>query len=375
MKYIYYRLKSLVNDKVMLFWTLLFPLILSLLFQALLKDVYDTNKFQTIPVGIIETKAYQEDTQFQMILELMQDEYELIIMTLSSDQAELRHMLENNEIVAIIEKGEEIKLIVDSNSIEVTIVSAIMDSYIQQSSTITRLIEKSDSIPLEELLKNIDFSNSYFGETEQWKYSLYVIHIYTVLAMVCLFGAHWGVKSTEYLQANLSPVGIRINLAPISKLRLILTDVSLVFVCTSVENIVLFGFLKYILKVDFGQHTALIIAVTIAGSLLSISLGYLAGVVMKANKGMREMVVTATTLIFSFLSGMQRAEIKYFIERNLPILAYLNPAALITDSYYVTYYYSDVSKVYTNIALLLTYAVIASFIAYRRVRKLSYDSI
>ena len=363
-----------MNDKIMIFWTLLFPLMLALFFNAVLRDAYNVEKFEAAPIGILETTSYQEDIQFQEIMKIMEEEYNLITIVSVSNQEDLELMLETDKIVAIVEKGDEIKLIVDDSSIEVTIVKAVMDAYLQQSSTIMNLIENRGDLPIEELLRNIDFSTSYFGPTADWNYNMYVVHFYTILAMVCLYGAHWGLKSTEYLQANLSSVGIRMNLAPISKKRLVLTDVCVVFICISLENLILFGFLKYILKVDFGQHNLLILATTVAGSLLSIALGYLAGVMIKA-QGVRESVVTAITLILSFSSGMQVAKTKYFIEQYVPLFGYINPAMLITDSYYVTYYYTDVSRVYTNIGLLLVYTVIVAFIAYRKVRGLSYDSI
>lgn len=64
-------------------------------------------------------------------------------------------------------------------------------------------------------------------------------------------------------------------------------------------------------------------------------------------------LVTAVSMLWSFMAGMMSNTIKYMINQHAWILNRLNPVNLITESYYKLYYYRDLDKYYENMILLL----------------------
>ena len=49
-----YRFRLMLRNKVLLFWTLLFPMLLTTFFGMVLKDAYTVDTFQTVPIAVVE---------------------------------------------------------------------------------------------------------------------------------------------------------------------------------------------------------------------------------------------------------------------------------------------------------------------------------
>jgi ABC-2 type transport system permease protein len=77
----------------------------------------------------------------------------------------------------------------------------------------------------------------------------------------------------------------------------------------------------------------------------------------------------------SFLSGMMMADMKYIIAKNVPILSYINPANLVSDSFYSLYYYDNFDRFNLNITILVIMTVILGVASYLGLRRKTYASI
>jgi ABC-2 type transport system permease protein len=66
---------------------------------------------------------------------------------------------------------------------------------------------------------------------------------------------------------------------------------------------------------------------------------------------------------------------KYIVEKNVPILSYINPATLITDGLYTLYYYNSHERYFINISLLSVLSILFCFITYLNIRREKYASI
>ena len=86
-------------------------------------------------------------------------------------------------------------------------------------------------------------------------------------------------------------------------------------------------------------------------------------------------ILIGSTMTMCFLSGMMYADMKYIVATKIPILAYLNPANLITDSFYALYYYNTHTQFFTDILLLCGFTVIFSTITYFVLRRQKYASL
>ena len=76
-----------------------------------------------------------------------------------------------------------------------------------------------------------------------------------------------------------------------------------------------------------------------------------------------------------FLSGMMGISMKYVIDKNVPIINMLNPAALITDGFYSLYRYDTLNRYWINIISLLIITSILILISIKALRRNKYDSI
>jgi len=86
-------------------------------------------------------------------------------------------------------------------------------------------------------------------------------------------------------------------------------------------------------------------------------------------------ILISTTMLASFLSGMMWANMKYMIQKNVPILSFLNPVNLLTDAYYSLNYFDSHDRYWTNMTLLGAFAVLFLFLTYWFIRRRRYASI
>ena len=83
------RFKCLVHDKVALFWTMLFPLVLATLFFFAFGNMMNSQEsIQPIPVAVVQNDAYAQDTIFRQTLDAVsqQGEDPLFLLTYTDAQ-------------------------------------------------------------------------------------------------------------------------------------------------------------------------------------------------------------------------------------------------------------------------------------------------
>jgi ABC-2 type transport system permease protein len=76
-------------------------------------------------------------------------------------------------------------------------------------------------------------------------------------------------------------------------------------------------------------------------------------------------------MVMSILSGLMFANLKYLIEQHAPVINRINPAALVTDSFFCLSVYDDYQRFLVNIMTLGIFAVVltvGSFLAVWRGR-------
>ena len=86
-------------------------------------------------------------------------------------------------------------------------------------------------------------------------------------------------------------------------------------------------------------------------------------------------VLIMVSMLLSFLSGLMMAEIKDLVATNMPLLAYLNPANLIADSFYSLYFYDTLTRFGLNTAILCGMTMALCVATYFLVRRQKYASV
>lgn len=211
-----------------------------------------------------------------------------------------------------------------------------------------------------------------YGENDPTSTTLY---FFTVIAMACMFGMNWGIKNSEEIQANQSPTGLRMSMAPLNKLSLIITNLVAAFLIFFSEMLLVLGFVHFVLGIDFGNRWNLILLTTFISCLLSISLGSLIGSAIIGNHNLKSTIVTTVSVFGGFLSGMMFPNVKYWIDQHAPIISWINPTSLVTDALYKLFYYTDLTSYFMTIAIMIVMIVVINIANYLIMRRQAYASI
>ncbi len=385
-----YTLKALFRNKMLIFWTYLFPIILGTFFNLAFSNIENSEKLEIIKIAIVENDKLKSNTIFQEAFETLSDEEneDRLFSTQYVSEEEAKQLLQNNEIIGYMILEEEPKIIIQSSGINETILKYVTEEIMQNTKMINELAE--NEIQAEIAIGNIsiDYHKIYQNvrETIQQEeanikniaksnLSYTMIEFYTLIAMSCLYGGILGMVAINQKLANMSDNGKRVSIAPTKKGKVVLSSLLAGYIAQIIGLAILFAYTILVLKVDFGTNLPLILLLGIVGSLAGLTMGLAIGTVVKANEGLKTGILISVTMLGSFLSGMMGITMKYIIDKNLPILNQINPANMITDGFYALYYYDTLDRFYFNLVSLLLFSGIMLIISYTSLRRQKYDSI
>ena len=364
-----YSFKSMVKDKMALFWMLFFPIILATFFNLAFQNLTTGEGFQKVNI------ALTTENEMPMGLEdAMEDSGLFDISYLTEDQA--KEQLSENSISGYLKNDGGLELKILNSGINQSISKVFLDNYLQISTTIYTIIEGNPEILQTDFLENITYSEGHLEETPvNNSMNPVVIYFYALLAMTCLFSAIAGCYSTALIQANQSPVAARINIAPTHKLKAFVSMTAATILFQMSSAMILIAYITQILKVEFGDKILHIIALCLVGCFTGTMFGTLFGAFTKFKSDIKDMLISNIVVIMCFLSGLMVLQMKYIIQQNAPIIGYINPANLITDGLYALYYYDTFERYYFNIGLLAFWGVVYCAISILVLRRQKYASI
>lgn len=378
-KHIYlYRMKCLLRNRHVLFWSLLFPIVLSLFFNMAFANLVKGQSFKSIPVAVVDNAEYQKNSSFKQALASVSDDNaastdKLFHVTLDSKEKSADD-LKNNKVDGYIlfENGPQV--VVKSSDTDETIIKEFVDSYLQTVSAYSTVLSKNPSAAktilsssTKDFIKEMNPVKTSQDDTSAYYFAL--------IAMAVMFGGFWGKEEVENIQADSTSVGARLNLTPVHKLKAFVYSfcaaVTIDFLCL----LALFAFLTLVLGIDFGTKSAYIILICFFGSIAGVSFGAFIGAVVKGSPHLKGSIMVAINLLSSCLAGLMSLNLKYMVTSTLPFMAYINPANLISDALYSLNYYSTYTRFYTNIACLFGMSVVFILAVYYVIRRQKYASI
>jgi ABC-2 type transport system permease protein len=373
-----YRLKCLLRDRLLVFWTLLYPIVLAVLFNLAFSNIASASAFKSIPVAVVNNAAYQADTAFQGALDSVSDAnsqagQKLFHVTeLSQDQAEAS--LKDNKIKGYILLDGGASVVVKDSGTDQTILKEFVDGYLQARSAYGSILQSNPAAS--QSFQGPDGA-SYLKESSSGKPNTdgMLTYYYALIAMAAMFGGFWGNKELTDIQADLSPQAARMNLAPIHKLKAFAYSLSAAVLVQFLSLIVLVAFMNIVLGIDFGAQLPFVLIACLGGSLAGVSLGAVISSIPVKSEGAKVGLLVSISLSLSFLAGLQVASVKYTVTHAFPLIAYINPANLISDAFYALYYYSGYERFFTNIALLFGVSVLFCLVVYFVTRRQRYASL
>lgn len=368
-----YRIKSLLRQKSLVFWTLIFPIALATFFNISLGNIKSINDFSPIEVAVVTDGA--DPAFIEMMQNLSEGDERLFNLTLGDSQTAM-NLLKDSEISGYILPGNPLTLVVTKTGLNQSILKNFIDQYSYNALAMQDIAaQHPESLP--DLMASIGASQDYVKEVSVTEKSTdpTLIYFYALIAMSCLYGSMYGLEEVNRVQANLTAHAARLNVAPVHKLKVFAAGMSAAILIHFTGLLVLLGYMQWILRVNFGDNLLYVGIILFIGSILGISMGSVISAVVKKSEGIKIAVVLLVSMIGSFLAGMMIGDVKYYIAQKLPILGYLNPANLLSDALYALYYYDTHTRLYINLAGMSLYALFFCSVTYLLIRGRKYASL
>ncbi len=371
-----YRLRCLLRDKQMVFWTLLFPLILATFFNLAFGKLIDNEKFNPVSIAVVTNEAYGQNPDFKQVLhEVSKGEDRLFNLTEATEE-EAGALLTKEKIAAYIILTPDIKMMVRRSGLGQDIVKIFLEQY-QQTANAAKNIMTSNPENIQKLTAAISERLQYTREVSMSSAEPNTVlnYFYALIAMAAFYGAFWGLKEVTDIQANLSNRAARVNMAPVHKLKTFLYSLASALLIQYAELLLLLVYLHFGLNIDFGSNVGYVLFTTFVGSATGLTFGAFISAMVKKSEGMKVAVLIGFSMLGSALSGMMYDQLKYIVSQKAPLLSYINPLSLLTDAFYCLYYYDTYSRYWMNIGLLGVFIFLFSAGTYMILRRQKYASL
>ena len=370
------RLKCLLRDRGLVFWTLLFPIILSVFFKMGFSNLNTTENFRPIPVAVVDDAQYRQDAPFRQALQTVSKGNGRLFDLTETTKDNADELLKENKIYGYLTAGSPVGVTVKAAGYEQSILKSFADSYLQTFSAASYLIRKNPSAAAgiaESLEAQQDYTEalpSGGGGTDST-----TLYFYSLVAMACLYGSFWGMNEVVDIQADLSQRAARVNVAPVRKMKVFLSGIAASFAVDFAEVLLLLVFLRFALNISFGAKTGFVVLTALIGTATGIFFGAFVGAAVKASEGMKVGVLIGLSILGSALAGMMYEGIKYLIQQYVPILGYLNPANLLTDAFYCLYCFDTYGRYALDLGILGGFILFFGAITYLIIRRQKYASL
>lgn len=386
-----YAFKTLFKNRMLIFWTFAFPIILGTLFNMAFSNIENSEKLDIINIAIINNDDFENNEAFKTSFEELSDENneDRLFNTQYTTEEKAKELLDNGEIVGYMKLKEDKPILTFATSgINETIFKYVTEEIEQTSDIIKNLSETETQKQITSGNYNINYEEIYNKVIELAKedkvklknisnsnLSYTMIEFYTLIAMTCLYGGMLSMVSINQTLANMSNKGKRIAVSPTKKGTIILSSLLASYIAQLIGLAILFVYTLFVLKVDYGDNTSLIILLAMIGSFAGLTLGTFVGTLFKTNENAKTGILIALTMFWCYLSGMMGITMKYVVDKNVPIINKINPASMITDGLYSLYYYDTFDRYWFNIISLLIFAFALMLISFFSLRRQKYDSI
>jgi len=394
-----YSLKTLFRNKMLIFWTFAFPIILGTLFNMSFQDIEKEEQLDIIDIAIVENDFLKDDSciLFRETLEALGD-------TSSEDQLFKIQYVTEEEASELLSKKKITGYLIfhDTNTPQVVIYQngineTVFQSVIEEIEETNEMFKNVSSQKIYELTENSTIETTNFNalyaeiytdiieklenqnisirDVSSQNLSYTMIEYYTLIAMTCLYGGILGMTSLNHCLANMSQNGKRVSVSPLSKGKLILSSILASYITQLVGLLLLFLYTIFVIHVDYGSNLLLIILLSLVGSLAGLSLGIFVSAIFKTNENSKVGIMISFTMLGCVLSGMMGITLKYVVDKNMPLVNRINPVNMITDGFYALYYYDTLNRYYLNVISLLIFSILLIGISTLCLRRQKYDSI
>lgn len=390
-----YAFKTILKNKMLIFWTFAFPIILGTLFTLAFSNIEKNEQLDIIDIAIVDNDIFKQNNVFKETFNYLSDDKndEKLFNIKYVSEEEAKELLKKNKISGYLLMQDEPSIIVSTSGINETIIKQVVEEINKQEKIIKNIIDKkiNDYITdnpsyeftfdyeklykeaYDDMMKTSSKISIQNITTNHLSYTM--IEFYSLIAMTCLYGGILGMTALNSVLPNMSSNGKRVGISPIKKGRLVLSSALASFLVQLIGIVLLFVYTILALKVDYGNHFLQIILLTFIGCLAGLAFSIMVTTVFKKSENTKTGIILAFTMAGSVLAGMMGITMKYMIDKNIPLLNKINPVNMITDGFYSLYYYDTFDRFYSNLIGLGIFTALMIGISIWILRRQRYDSI
>ncbi len=385
-----YHILLNLREKTMVFWTLAFPLLLGLFFYFGIGGIDEASMFQAIPVAVLEGEI-SEDTEgntpglwnsgqmFQEFLEGISGEL-IEIYRMEPEAAAMA--LEEGEISGIFDnRGDTPQLTLGASGIEESLLNALMDGYHRQVSILEDVQKNAEVTPdkLSEMMAAMkDSASDYVKEVSLGGREVSSVspYYFALVAMACLYMCFLGETAAKRTQANISEIGKRICVSPVHRLKIVVSNGVSAYVISLVNITLIMAFLiKVVHGIDISVHPGYAVLTCMLGCLIGVTFGVLIESIGKWSQNIKSAILIGASIFCAFLAGLMIGSMKDIIEKHVPVINRINPAALIADSFYCICVYDDMERLRLNLLIMGIISLLFLLAAWLMTGRVRYDNL
>ena len=299
-----YQVLRLLRDRVLLVWTLGFPIVMSLMFMAMFANLDKDFEATPISFGVVQDEAYRAAPGLDAVVErISADDADPRLITkvthsAASEAQAAAKRGETNGYLAVEDGDPVLHVNQKGNEAETTrVLRVVMDSYTQRRAEYETLI-KAGTAPerLAALETDQSFTRSLSVTPSPVKPA--TRYYFALLAFASGMGMTVTMTAVQSIMAT-SPLGARRTLAGLPRWKVLTSTLAASWVCVLTCLLIAFAFIATVVGVDFGPHVLLCLVAVGMASLMSSAAGAALGTFGKMGIGM----VSAISCLLSLFTG------------------------------------------------------------------------
>ena len=138
-----YRLKKLLRTKEVIFWTLAFPIMLSIFFNLAFSNLDSSEVFEPFSAAVVSDENYESNPNFKTVLKEVSTGEDRLMNLREVTKTEAEELLKAGEISGYMESGDQIKLYVSASGLNQNILRLFLDNYNQTFFTIENILKEN----------------------------------------------------------------------------------------------------------------------------------------------------------------------------------------------------------------------------------------
>lgn len=374
-----YQVLRLLRDRVLLVWTLGFPIVLSLIFMAMFSNLDKVYEATPMSFGVVQNEAYRTAPGLDAVVERISADdadHHLITKVTHSTVAQAEAAAkrgETNGYLAVEGSDPVLHVTQQGNEAETTrVLRVVMDSYLQRRAEYVALA-KAGAAPekLAALETDQAFTRSISVTPSPVKPQ--TPYYFALLAFACGMGTTVAMVAVKGTMA-VSPVGARQTLAGLPRWKVLTATLAASWVCVFVCLLLAFAFMASVVGVDFGPHVLLCLVAIGVCSLMASAVGAALGTLARLEIGMIS-GFTSLLSLFTGLYGPASQSLASSIEQHAPLLAQANPLWQTARCFYGLLYYDSLAPFARSCAVLLGMTCLFLTIALIRARRMTHEHL